>query len=69
MTMTGSGASGSPRPGVSSSRLPRYSPRCSTAWTSSRATARRPHDQSVIDADFAELLRWLRHALSSMRDS
>jgi len=27
MTMTGSGASGSPRAGVSSSRLPRYSPR------------------------------------------
>ncbi len=42
IAMTGSGASGSPRPGVSSSRLPRYSPRCNTAWTSSPATARRP---------------------------
>jgi len=32
----------------------------------SEATGRfRQHDQSVIDADFAELLRWLRRALSS----
>ncbi len=39
-------------------------------FAASEASGRfRQHDQSVIDADFAELLRWLRHALSSMRDS
>jgi len=39
-------------------------------FAASEASGRfRQHDQSVIDADFAELLRWLRHALSSMRGS
>ena len=35
-------------------------------FAASEASGRfRQHDQSVIDADFAELLRWLRRALSS----
>jgi AcrR family transcriptional regulator len=39
-------------------------------FAASEASGRfRQHDQSVIDADFAELLRWLRGALSSMRGS
>jgi AcrR family transcriptional regulator len=39
-------------------------------FAASEASGRfRQHDQSVLDADFAELLRWLRYALSSMRDS
>ena len=39
-------------------------------FAASEASGRfRQHDQSVIDADFAELLRWLRHVLTSMRDS
>jgi len=34
-------------------------------FAASEASGRfRHHDQSVIDADFAELLRWLRRALS-----
>ena len=34
-------------------------------FAASEASGRfRQHDQSVIDADFAELLRWLRHALT-----
>jgi AcrR family transcriptional regulator len=37
-------------------------------FAASEASGRfRQHDQSVIDADFAELLRWLRHALEITR--
>ena len=39
-------------------------------FAASEASGRfRQHDQSVIDADFAELLRWLRRALGSVSDS
>ena len=64
-TVTGAGASTSPPPGVSSSRLPRYDPRPSAGPASSRATSRRRPPQSVTGADFEKLLRWLRLALAS----
>jgi hypothetical protein len=39
-------------------------------FAASEAAGRfRHHDQSVIDEDFAELLRWLRRALPARNDA
>jgi len=57
-------------PAAEAARAERLISTAVLAFAASQASGRvRQHDQSVIDADFAELVRWLRHALSSMRDS
>ena len=53
------------RPEAEVARAERLISTAVLGFAASEASGRfRQHDQSVIDADFAELLRWLRRALS-----